>query len=167
MGTSSALRISSILLAVVLLTGTLTSAAPYNDYDNLRDLYEIILRKEAAGELPNPSYNHQMERKGGRSPSLRLRFGRRTDPLWHSLSPSEGVDGPASNWKSSFASNEDDVCIAVRWYIYIWIYIHILWVFSLTLMGIFSSDVRLCDGWILCPHYGIFFVLMMPEIESR
>ncbi|OTF83067.1 hypothetical protein BLA29_013527 [Euroglyphus maynei] len=24
-----------------------------------------------------------MERKGGRSPTLRLRFGRRSDPLWN------------------------------------------------------------------------------------
>jgi hypothetical protein len=37
---------------------------------DLRDLYEILLRNEA---LQTPSqFVHQMERKGGRSPTLRF-----------------------------------------------------------------------------------------------
>ncbi|XP_037927804.1 short neuropeptide F [Teleopsis dalmanni] len=46
--------------------------------NNLNDLYEIMLQREYAGPIVFP--NHQVERKAQRSPSLRLRFGRRTDP---------------------------------------------------------------------------------------
>lgn len=66
-------------------------------FPDLRDLYELLLRKEAeGGSAPVSAYYHQMERKGGRTPSLRLRFGRRADPLWHAEAP---VEAP-SNWKT-------------------------------------------------------------------
>ncbi|CAG2111238.1 unnamed protein product, partial [Medioppia subpectinata] len=55
------------------------------DIIDLRDLYEILLRNEAL-QTPN-QFVHQMERKGGRAPQLRLRFGRRADPLWNSSGP--------------------------------------------------------------------------------
>ncbi|GFQ99961.1 hypothetical protein TNCT_131081 [Trichonephila clavata] len=58
-------------------------------FPDLRDLYELLIRNEAAAAAPASAYNHQMERKGGRSPSLRLRFGRRADPLWHADNPSD------------------------------------------------------------------------------
>lgn len=90
MSSGNVLRICSLLLVVVLLAAEITSAAPYTDYDNLRDLYELLLRKEAeGGSAPVSAYYHQMERKGGRTPSLRLRFGRRADPLWHAEAPVE------------------------------------------------------------------------------
>ncbi|XP_055937303.1 short neuropeptide F-like [Argiope bruennichi] len=112
MSSGNAVRVCSVLLVVVLLTAELVSAAPYNDYDkgalqqtyydvhpypgsvffpDLRDLYELLIRNEAAAAAPASAYNHQMERKGGRSPSLRLRFGRRADPLWHAENPSDST----------------------------------------------------------------------------
>lgn len=45
--------------------------------DSIRDLYELLMQKEALEERLGA---HQMVRKAGRSPSLRLRFGRRSDP---------------------------------------------------------------------------------------
>lgn len=44
----------------------------------LSDLYENLLQREYMGPIAFP--NHQVERKAQRSPSLRLRFGRRSDP---------------------------------------------------------------------------------------
>jgi len=75
-----------IALCVMLLVNEMADAAPaLYDYDNLKDLYDILLRNEG---VQNPSrYVHQMERKGGRSPTLRLRFGRRADPLWSQNGP--------------------------------------------------------------------------------
>ena len=45
--------------------------------DSIKDLYDYLLQREYAEPL---SLDHQMERKAVRSPSLRLRFGRRSDP---------------------------------------------------------------------------------------
>ncbi|KPM02762.1 hypothetical protein QR98_0011810 [Sarcoptes scabiei] len=62
------------------------------DRKNLRDLYEILLRQD------NPSpFVHQMERKGGRSPTLRLRFGRRSDPLWTQTKLAEIQSNPGAS----------------------------------------------------------------------
>jgi len=69
----------------MLVVQEMVDAAPaLYDYDNLRDLYEILLRNEG---LQAPLSRHQMERKGGRSPTLRLRFGRRADPAWSANGP--------------------------------------------------------------------------------
>lgn len=44
----------------------------------IKDLYEYLLQREYAAPV---SYaDHQIKRKAVRSPSLRLRFGRRNDP---------------------------------------------------------------------------------------
>jgi len=67
-------------LCLMLLVSQMVDSAPY-DYDNLRDLYEILLRNEGI-QSPNSRFVHQMERKGGRNPTLRLRFGKRADPMW-------------------------------------------------------------------------------------
>ncbi|KAK9686367.1 hypothetical protein QE152_g37241 [Popillia japonica] len=45
--------------------------------DSIRDLYELLLQKEA---LEDRLGVHQVTRKSNRTPSLRLRFGRRSDP---------------------------------------------------------------------------------------
>lgn len=45
--------------------------------DSIKELYDYLLQREYAEPL---SLDHQMERKAVRSPSLRLRFGRRSDP---------------------------------------------------------------------------------------
>lgn len=50
--------------------------------DSIRDLYELMLQKEALEER----LGHQIVRKSSRSPSLRLRFGRRSDPNMLSVS---------------------------------------------------------------------------------
>lgn len=43
----------------------------------MRDLYEALLQRDAVAE---PLFSHRLVRKNNRSPSLRLRFGRRSDP---------------------------------------------------------------------------------------
>lgn len=48
----------------------------------LRDLYELLMRNQGPAPEAYLRFGHQMERKGGRSPALRLRFGRRSDPTW-------------------------------------------------------------------------------------
>lgn len=45
--------------------------------DSIKELYDYLLQREYAEPL---SLDHQMERKAVRSPSMRLRFGRRSDP---------------------------------------------------------------------------------------
>lgn len=49
----------------------------FSSTDSIKDLYDYLLQREYAEPL---SLDHQMERKAVRSPSLRLRFGRRSDP---------------------------------------------------------------------------------------
>jgi len=77
--------IAAMVCLILVFSERAESAPALYDYDNLRDLYEILLRNEGI-QSPN-QYVHQMERKGGRSPTLRLRFGRRADPLWNSSGP--------------------------------------------------------------------------------
>lgn len=55
---------------------------------DVRDLYELLLQKEAIENRlggPQPpqalQQGHEIVRKSNRTPSLRLRFGRRADPL--------------------------------------------------------------------------------------
>lgn len=45
--------------------------------DSIKALYDYLLNREYAEPL---ALEHAMERKGVRSPSMRLRFGRRSDP---------------------------------------------------------------------------------------
>jgi hypothetical protein len=50
----------------------------------VRDLYELLLQKEALEnrlQQHDQHDQHEIVRKANRSPSLRLRFGRRADPL--------------------------------------------------------------------------------------
>lgn len=70
---------SSYLLFIFLIHGCLSLSLAASDSDNsLNDLYENLLQREYTGPISFP--NHQVERKAQRSPSLRLRFGRRSDP---------------------------------------------------------------------------------------
>lgn len=46
--------------------------------DGIPDLFDSQLQREYMAQVSYP--NHQVERKAQRSPSLRLRFGRRSDP---------------------------------------------------------------------------------------
>ncbi|XP_044742928.1 short neuropeptide F-like [Chrysoperla carnea] len=67
-----------IALCVLIIATEITTTAPtYADYENFRDLYELLMQKEA---IEDRLGKHQIVRKSNRSPSLRLRFGRRSDP---------------------------------------------------------------------------------------
>jgi hypothetical protein len=46
----------------------------FSSTDSIKDFYDYLLNREYAEPL---SLDHQMERKAVRSPSLRLRFGKR------------------------------------------------------------------------------------------
>lgn len=48
----------------------------------VRDLYEALLQREA---MADNLYQHRIVRKKERSPSLRLRFGRRSDPAMYQV----------------------------------------------------------------------------------
>uniref|UniRef100_A0A1A9ZP04 Short neuropeptide F n=1 Tax=Glossina pallidipes TaxID=7398 RepID=A0A1A9ZP04_GLOPL len=61
----------------IMLIG-LIGAELLPDDSALNTFYENLLQREYAGPVILP--NHQLERKAQRSPSLRLRFGRRNDP---------------------------------------------------------------------------------------
>ncbi|GJQ86268.1 putative regulation of response to extracellular stimulus [Trypoxylus dichotomus] len=75
----SALRCLCAALCVMVIVAEVATAVPtYADYENsIRDLYELLLQKEA---LEDRLGAHQVTRKSNRTPSLRLRFGRRSDP---------------------------------------------------------------------------------------
>ncbi|KAL4132510.1 hypothetical protein QTP88_009648 [Uroleucon formosanum] len=72
------------VVCTFLLVSTLISAAPsYMDYENAKDLYELLLQRDLMDSMGNSLIDpnqHRMVRKNQRSPSLRLRFGRRSDP---------------------------------------------------------------------------------------
>ncbi|XP_054280529.1 short neuropeptide F [Macrosteles quadrilineatus] len=75
---ASVAECSAVLCVLLLLADVATTApAPY-DYDSVRDLYEVLLQREAMAD--NLLNQHRIVRKNNRSPSLRLRFGRRSDP---------------------------------------------------------------------------------------
>jgi len=86
------LGVMMMSLCLMMLISQMVESAPY-DYENLRDLYEILLRNEGI-QSQGSRFVHQMERKGGRSPTLRLRFGKRADPMWagQAGAPAETAD---------------------------------------------------------------------------
>lgn len=53
-------------------------------FTGVRDLYEVLLQREAMAD--NLMNQHRIVRKNNRSPSLRLRFGRRSDPAMFQVS---------------------------------------------------------------------------------
>uniref|UniRef100_A0A1B0ETU6 Putative short neuropeptide f n=1 Tax=Lutzomyia longipalpis TaxID=7200 RepID=A0A1B0ETU6_LUTLO len=72
----------SLLIFVLILAIRMLMAAPAMDTESsLNDLYESLLQREYTG--PISLSDHQVERKAVRSPSLRLRFGRRSDPSFN------------------------------------------------------------------------------------
>ncbi|XP_058455961.1 short neuropeptide F isoform X2 [Malaya genurostris] len=73
-------RINLMTLSLLLVLGPagLMSEHTQNADGTIKDLYEYLLQREYAAPV---SYaDHQIKRKAVRSPSLRLRFGRRSDP---------------------------------------------------------------------------------------
>ncbi|XP_022184541.1 short neuropeptide F [Nilaparvata lugens] len=71
----------SLVICLMLVTMEVVSTAPAGyDYDNVRDLYEMLLQREALADSLLDGSSHRVVRKNNRSPSLRLRFGRRSDP---------------------------------------------------------------------------------------
>lgn len=73
-------RINFTTLSLLLVLGMngLMSEPTQNADGSIKGLYEYLLQREYAAPV---SYaDHQIKRKAVRSPSLRLRFGRRSDP---------------------------------------------------------------------------------------
>ncbi|XP_055539482.1 short neuropeptide F [Wyeomyia smithii] len=68
--------LTTFSLLLVLSPGGLTSEL--TDDGTIKDLYKYLLQREYAA--PVAYADHQIKRKAVRSPSLRLRFGRRSDP---------------------------------------------------------------------------------------
>lgn len=78
MQNSPMVKYCGIAFCILLVCAELTSSAPsYGDYESIRDLYELLLQREAMEEQSN--LPHTLVRKSNRSPSLRLRFGKRSD----------------------------------------------------------------------------------------
>ncbi|XP_025411079.1 short neuropeptide F [Sipha flava] len=80
------MKLIAVVVCTLLLVSTIVSAAPsYADYENARELYELLLQKDLIDSMGNSLIdpNHRMVRKNQRSPSLRLRFGRRSDPAFY------------------------------------------------------------------------------------
>ncbi|KAI5698076.1 hypothetical protein M8J75_001361 [Diaphorina citri] len=76
---SQVLSVLSISLCVILFLSEFAKAAPY-DYDtNVRELLEALIQHES--QQPQQAVDlHRLVRKNNRPPSVRLRFGRRSDP---------------------------------------------------------------------------------------
>ncbi|CRK94231.1 CLUMA_CG007746, isoform A [Clunio marinus] len=71
-------QLNLVALSLILMISSHDAlAAPTTGDNSIKDLYDYLLQREYAEPL---SLDHQMERKAVRSPSLRLRFGRRSDP---------------------------------------------------------------------------------------
>ncbi|XP_046682429.1 short neuropeptide F [Homalodisca vitripennis] len=87
---------SAVLCMLLLLSDVASTApAPY-DYDSVRDLYEVLLQREAMAD--NLLNQHRIVRKNNRSPSLRLRFGRRSDPaMYQGERAMMSLEGPLDN----------------------------------------------------------------------
>jgi len=75
----SGIKVLCVTLCLLIIVAEIATAAPsYADYENsIRDLYDLLMQKEALEEQLGA---HHVSRKSNRSPSLRLRFGRRSDP---------------------------------------------------------------------------------------
>nr|XP_040236970.1 short neuropeptide F [Anopheles coluzzii]XP_040236971.1 short neuropeptide F [Anopheles coluzzii] len=72
------INLTTFTLLLVLAVGSLMSESLHPSDGAIKDLYEYLLQREYAAPV---SYaDHQIKRKAVRSPSLRLRFGRRSDP---------------------------------------------------------------------------------------
>ncbi|XP_050541150.1 short neuropeptide F-like [Daktulosphaira vitifoliae] len=79
---------------VLLISAVVLSAPTYSDYENARELYDLLVQRELLDSITNPlveaaAAQHRMVRKNQRSPSLRLRFGRRSDPALYQNAFSE------------------------------------------------------------------------------
>ncbi|XP_053694298.1 short neuropeptide F [Sabethes cyaneus] len=70
--------LTTLSLLLVLSPGGLMSELSQNDDGSIKDLYKYLLQREYVA--PVAYADHQIKRKAVRSPSLRLRFGRRSDP---------------------------------------------------------------------------------------
>lgn len=71
------IKLSFSTLALLCAINVL-SALPAENERTINDLYDNLLQREYTG--PISLSDHKVERKAVRSPSLRLRFGRRSDP---------------------------------------------------------------------------------------
>ncbi|KAH9389115.1 hypothetical protein TYRP_008469 [Tyrophagus putrescentiae] len=86
-----------LLLLVIGQLLAVSTAAPALDEEYFRSLLDLLKQEGVARPSSNSMFVHQMERKGGRSPTLRLRFGRRSDPLWSKLMPNANSNNQAAD----------------------------------------------------------------------
>ncbi|XP_052865105.1 short neuropeptide F [Anopheles cruzii] len=71
------INVTTFTLLLLFTVGSLMSDSLHPPDGSIKDLYEYLLQREYAAPV---SYaDHQIKRKAVRSPSLRLRFGRRSD----------------------------------------------------------------------------------------
>ncbi|GAB6031998.1 hypothetical protein CHUAL_010375 [Chamberlinius hualienensis] len=81
MSSKTVVKCVAIAFCLLLVLNEFARAAPSYDVELIKDLYEMLLRND-----PERFNSHQMVRKGGRDPAVRLRFGRRADPYWQQQS---------------------------------------------------------------------------------
>ncbi|XP_050294181.1 short neuropeptide F-like [Anthonomus grandis grandis] len=83
MNITSTIRVFSAFVCLLLLVANVTSAPSYSsDYDaGLRGLVEMLFDRVRESNMEDNGIGyHTVSRKAGRSPQLRLRFGKRMDP---------------------------------------------------------------------------------------
>nr|CAH7745048.1 unnamed protein product [Callosobruchus chinensis] len=82
MNAATAVKCFCLVFSLIILLATVSSA-PFSDYDNnIHDLYEMLMQRDSSLE---DRLGHQMARRGGRGPQLRLRFGKRPDVGFESM----------------------------------------------------------------------------------
>ncbi|CAG9772967.1 unnamed protein product [Ceutorhynchus assimilis] len=83
MNITSAIRVVALFVCLILFVATVTSApSSYaSEYDSgIRELVEMLMQRERENSLEDSRLGyHTVSRKAGRSPQLRLRFGKRMD----------------------------------------------------------------------------------------
>ncbi|ENN72615.1 short neuropeptide F isoform X2 [Dendroctonus ponderosae] len=82
MNINNAMKVFSLFVALMLFIASATSAPSYSgEYESsIRELIEMLIQREKENGLEDSRVGyHTVSRKAGRSPQLRLRFGKRMD----------------------------------------------------------------------------------------
>ncbi|XP_076260204.1 short neuropeptide F-like [Rhynchophorus ferrugineus] len=78
---SSVMRFFAVVLSFMILLASVSPAPYFSDNESsIRELVEMLMQRERENSLEDSRVGyHQVSRKAGRSPQLRLRFGKRMD----------------------------------------------------------------------------------------
>ncbi|KAL1506101.1 hypothetical protein ABEB36_005529 [Hypothenemus hampei] len=84
MNLNSLMKVFAFLASLMLFMACVTAAPPSypSEYDgaSIRELVELLMQRERESGLDDTrAAYHTVSRKAGRSPQLRLRFGKRLD----------------------------------------------------------------------------------------